>query len=130
MSTVNSETSQQSLSSVTCDGPGMCHAAYGRSTARAGLPAHQEDSGLHPGGWWAAQEDHRGCPARQAVESGQSWAWLSSAVVPVAPRPWALGVVDSDHTTECSHDCCSVRSAGTQGRAVWGPGESGQGSAG
>ncbi len=47
---INSKASQQSHSSVTYDGPGMFHAAYGRSTARAGLPAHPEDSGLHPGG--------------------------------------------------------------------------------
>ena len=56
------------------------------------------------------------------MESGQSWAWLSSAVVPVASNSWALGMVDSDHRTESSHDCCSSKQCRNAGQAVWGPG--------
>lgn len=60
------------------------------------------------------------------MESGQSWAGLSSAVVPVASKPWGLGVVDSDHKTESSHHCCSSTWCRNVGQAVWGPGGAGR----
>ena len=44
----NAKASQQSHATVTCDEQGMCHAAYGRSTEHAVLPAHPENSALHP----------------------------------------------------------------------------------